>query len=194
MRARWCCPTSPFPALKVRRAETVVELPSGGSLVMAGLLSDQSKQALSGYPGLKNLPVLGTLFRSRDFLKNETELVVLVTPYVVKPVARAAARSARRRLRLGVGREHRSDRPDEPRLWPPSRACAGRQIRWRRWLYRRVGDGGVTRSWYRHFTARARFGARPLLTLLAVLAVAPRAGGCCQSPRLQGALHARQSE
>ena len=80
--------TITIPALKVRRAETVVELPSGGSLVMAGLLSDQSKQALSGYPGLKNLPVLGTLFRSRDFLKNETELVVLVTPYVVKPVPR----------------------------------------------------------------------------------------------------------
>jgi pilus assembly protein CpaC len=77
-----------IPALKVRRAETVVELPSGGSLVMAGLLSDQSKQAISGYPGLKNLPVLGTLFRSRDFLKNETELVVLVTPYVINPVAR----------------------------------------------------------------------------------------------------------
>jgi pilus assembly protein CpaC len=75
-----------IPALKVRRAETTVELPSGGSLVMAGLLSDQSKQALSGYPGLKSLPVLGALFRSRDFLKNETELVVLVTPYVVKPV------------------------------------------------------------------------------------------------------------
>jgi len=78
-----------IPALKVRRAETVVELPSGGSLVMAGLLSDQSKQALSGYPGVKSLPILGTLFRSRDFLKNETELVVLVTPYVVKPVARS---------------------------------------------------------------------------------------------------------
>ena len=78
-----------IPALKVRRAETVVELPSGGSLVMAGLLSDQSKQALSGYPGLKSLPVLGTLFRSRDYLKNETELVVLVTPYVVKPVPRS---------------------------------------------------------------------------------------------------------
>ena len=77
-----------IPALKVRRAETVVELPSGGSLVMAGLLSDQSKQAISGYPGLKSLPVLGALFRSRDFLKNETELVVLVTPYVIKPVAR----------------------------------------------------------------------------------------------------------
>jgi pilus assembly protein CpaC len=77
-----------IPALKVRRAETVVELPSGGSLVMAGLLSDQSKQNLSGYPGLKNLPVLGTLFRSRDYLKNETELVVIITPYIVKPVPR----------------------------------------------------------------------------------------------------------
>jgi len=77
-----------IPALKVRRAETVVELPSGGSLVIAGLLSDQSKQAISGYPGLKSLPILGTLFRSRDFLKNETELVVIVTPYITKPVAR----------------------------------------------------------------------------------------------------------
>jgi len=77
-----------IPALKVRRAETTVELPSGGSLVMAGLLSDQSKQALSGYPGLKNLPILGALFSSRDFLKNESELVVLVTPYVVEPVAK----------------------------------------------------------------------------------------------------------
>lgn len=80
--------TLTIPALKVRRAETTVELPSGGSMVMAGLLSDQSKQALSGYPGLKNLPVLGTLFRSRDFLKNETELVVIVTPYIAKPVNR----------------------------------------------------------------------------------------------------------
>ena len=76
------------PALKVRRAETTVELPSGGSIAMAGLLSDQSKQALSGYPGLKNLPVLGTLFRSRDFLKNETELVVIVTPYIARTVNR----------------------------------------------------------------------------------------------------------
>ena len=77
-----------IPALRVRRAETMVELPSGGSLVIAGLLSDQSRQAISGYPGLKNLPVIGALFRSRDFLKSETELVVMVTPYVVKPVAR----------------------------------------------------------------------------------------------------------
>ncbi len=78
-----------IPALKVRRANTTIELPSGGSLVMAGLISETTRQAIEGLPGLKNLPVLGTLFRSRDFVKNETELVVIVTPYVVDPVARA---------------------------------------------------------------------------------------------------------
>ncbi|XSG81590.1 MAG: type II and III secretion system protein family protein [Methyloligella sp. ZOD6] len=77
-----------IPALKVRRAETTVELASGGSLVIAGLLSDQSRQSFSGYPGLKNLPILGTLFRSRDFQKNESELVVMVTPYIAKATSR----------------------------------------------------------------------------------------------------------
>ncbi len=73
-------------ALKVRRAETTVEIPSGGSLVMAGLIQDTVKQHINGIPGLKNLPVLGTLFRSRDFQSDQTELVVIVTPYVVSPV------------------------------------------------------------------------------------------------------------
>lgn len=77
-----------MPALKVRRAETTLELPSGGSLVMAGLLSDSTKQNIDGVPGAKDLPVLGQLFRSRDFQKNETELVVIVTPYVVDPTNR----------------------------------------------------------------------------------------------------------
>jgi pilus assembly protein CpaC len=79
-----------IPSLKVRRAETTMELPSGGAMVMGGLLQDDVRQAISGLPGLKNLPVLGTLFRSRDFLRNETELVILITPYLVKPVARTA--------------------------------------------------------------------------------------------------------
>ncbi len=78
-----------IPGLKVRRAETTVELPSGGSLVIAGLISDESKQAMTGYPGIKNLPIIGALFRSRDFKRKETELVVIVTPYVVDPVARS---------------------------------------------------------------------------------------------------------
>lgn len=76
------------PGLKVRRANTTIELPSGGSLVIAGLISDTTRQSIEGYPGVKNLPVLGALFRSRDFIKAETELVVIVTPYMVDPTAR----------------------------------------------------------------------------------------------------------
>ena len=74
--------------LKVRRANTTVELPSGGSLVLAGLISDDTRQNIDGMPGLKSLPILGALFRSRDFKKKETELVIIVTPYLVNPVAR----------------------------------------------------------------------------------------------------------
>lgn len=77
-----------IPALKVRRAETTLEMPSGGSLVMAGLLSDSTKQNIDGVPGAKDVPVLGQLFRSRDYQKNETELVIVVTPYIVDPVSR----------------------------------------------------------------------------------------------------------
>lgn len=78
--------TFTVPGLDVRRAETTVELPSGGSMVMAGLIQDNIKQQINGIPGLKNLPILGTLFRSRDFQSDQTELVVIVTPYVVSPV------------------------------------------------------------------------------------------------------------
>ncbi|MHA6287507.1 type II and III secretion system protein family protein [Maricaulis sp. CAU 1757] len=74
-----------IPALNVNRAETTVELPSGGSLVLAGLIQEETRQNLDGMPGVQNLPVLGALFRSRDFENQETELVVLVTPYLVDP-------------------------------------------------------------------------------------------------------------
>lgn len=77
-----------IPALKKRQAKSTVELPSGGSLALAGLLKEDVRQNIDGFPGLKDVPVLGTLFRSNDFIKSETELVVLVTPYMVKPVAR----------------------------------------------------------------------------------------------------------
>jgi pilus assembly protein CpaC len=77
-----------IPALKKRQAKSVVELPSGGTLAMAGLLSDDTRKNIDGVPGLKDVPVLGTLFRSQDFIKRETELVVLVTPYMVRPTAR----------------------------------------------------------------------------------------------------------
>jgi pilus assembly protein CpaC len=75
------------PSVKTRRAETTLEIPSGGSMAMAGLIQDQTKQAINGLPGLSQLPVLGTLFRSRDFQDNKTELMVIVTPYIVRAVA-----------------------------------------------------------------------------------------------------------
>jgi len=76
-----------IPALTVNRAETTVELPSGGSLVIAGLIKEETRQAMDGVPGVERLPVLGALFRSRDFTNNETELVVVVTPYLVDPTS-----------------------------------------------------------------------------------------------------------
>jgi pilus assembly protein CpaC len=75
------------PALRTRRADTTVELPSGGTLAMAGMIQEQTKQAINGVPGLMQVPILGTLFRSRDYINRQTELVVMVTPYVVRPVA-----------------------------------------------------------------------------------------------------------
>jgi pilus assembly protein CpaC len=76
------------PSIRTRRAETSLEIPSGGAMAMAGLIQQQTKQAVSGLPGLMQLPILGTLFRSRDFVNNTTELVVIVTPYIVRAVAR----------------------------------------------------------------------------------------------------------
>jgi pilus assembly protein CpaC len=75
------------PSIKTRRAETTLEIPSGGAMAMAGLIQEQTKQAINGLPGLSQLPVLGALFRSRDFVNSQTELMVLVTPYIVRAVA-----------------------------------------------------------------------------------------------------------
>ncbi len=69
-------------------ADTTVELPSGGSMMIAGLVRDDVRQAVNGLPGLTKIPVLGTLFRSRDFVRNESELVIIITPYLARPVAR----------------------------------------------------------------------------------------------------------
>jgi pilus assembly protein CpaC len=74
------------PAFRTRRNETTVELPSGGSIVSAGLIATETQQAINGVPGLMNLPVLGALFRSRDFQRDETELLIIVTPYIVHAV------------------------------------------------------------------------------------------------------------
>jgi pilus assembly protein CpaC len=80
-------PSLVVPGLNVRRAETVVELPSGQSMMIAGLLQSVNKETLDSLPGLMQVPVLGTLFRSRDYQQGETELVIIITPYLVKPTA-----------------------------------------------------------------------------------------------------------
>ena len=76
-----------IPSIKTRRAETTLEIPSGGALAMAGLIQEQTKQAINGLPGLSQLPILGALFRSRDYVNNQTELMVIVTPVIVRAVA-----------------------------------------------------------------------------------------------------------
>jgi pilus assembly protein CpaC len=77
-------------SIRKRLADTTVELPSGGSMMIAGLVRDDVRQVATGLPGLSKVPVLGSLFRSRDFVRNETELVILVTPYLSRPTARTA--------------------------------------------------------------------------------------------------------
>jgi pilus assembly protein CpaC len=76
-----------IPSIRTRRADTTVELPSGGSLAMAGMIQDETKHQINGLPGLAELPVLGPLFKSNDYVNQRTELMVLVTPYVVRAVA-----------------------------------------------------------------------------------------------------------
>jgi pilus assembly protein CpaC len=76
-----------IPAIKTRRTDTTVEVPSGGSLVLAGMLQERSRQQINGLPGLMNLPVVGQLFRSRDYMNRQTELMFIVTPYVVRATA-----------------------------------------------------------------------------------------------------------
>jgi pilus assembly protein CpaC len=75
------------PALTVRRAETTVELPSGGAMMIAGLLQEKSAENLDSLPGAKDVPILGALFRSRDYKAGQTELVIIVTPYLVSPTS-----------------------------------------------------------------------------------------------------------
>jgi pilus assembly protein CpaC len=73
------------PGFRTRKADTTVEVPSGGSMMTAGLIQQSSRQAINGFPGLLNLPILGALFRSRDYQRSETELLIMVTPYLARP-------------------------------------------------------------------------------------------------------------
>ena len=82
-----------IPSLQVRSVESVVELPSGASTMLAGLIQSRSRQVLDQLPGLKNLPIIGSLFQSRDFINEETEMVVIITPYLVDPTTQSALRT-----------------------------------------------------------------------------------------------------
>jgi pilus assembly protein CpaC len=79
--------TATIPSIRTRRADTTVELPSGGSLAMAGMIQDSTRHNINGFPGLMDLPILGPLFKSNDYINQRTELMVLVTPYIVRAVA-----------------------------------------------------------------------------------------------------------
>ena len=79
--------TTRVPGFRTRKAETTVELPSGAILASAGLIQQQSRQAINGLPGAMNIPILGTLFRSRDYQRFETELLILVQPFIARPSA-----------------------------------------------------------------------------------------------------------
>jgi len=82
-----------LPGLTVRRAESTIELPSGGSMMMAGLITSKDRQNLDQVPGLKKLPILGALFQSRDFISEESELVIIVTPYLVNSAGKTELRT-----------------------------------------------------------------------------------------------------
>jgi len=118
-----------IPALKVRRASSTVELDSGQSMVIAGLISDDVKKSLEGVPGLRRLPVLGRLFSSEDYMRAQTELVVIVTPVLADPAGVTpypAAAPTRWRATVAPLARAISDTPapiflqagEEPFAWP----------------------------------------------------------------------------
>lgn len=75
-----------IPSIRTRRAESTMEMANGQSMIMAGLLSDQTSGNIENFPGLGDLPILGALFRSVDYQNSKTELVIVVTPYIVEPI------------------------------------------------------------------------------------------------------------
>lgn len=83
-----------IPGLTVRRAQTTVEMGSGGSIMIAGLIQSDTVNSFNGVPGIMDVPILGDLFKSKSFERNETELVIIVTPYLVEPFAKPEAELA----------------------------------------------------------------------------------------------------
>jgi len=105
------------PTFNVRRAETTVELPSGGTLMIAGLLQSDSVSSLTSLPGVNKIPVVGDLLKSDSFQRNESELVVMITPYLVKPFAENQSAQAQPEAPMPpVDKTSAADMKDIPRL------------------------------------------------------------------------------
>ncbi|HEY5107127.1 MAG TPA: type II and III secretion system protein family protein [Caulobacteraceae bacterium] len=123
-------PALVVPSLTVRRAETTVELPSGGAMMIAGLLQDTSKQDIDSIPGIGSLPVLGALFRSRDYQSGQSELVVIVTPYLVNAASPADIQTPADGLRIASDADtillgHLNKAYDRPEEAPAGRTYQG---------------------------------------------------------------------
>ncbi|WP_426041737.1 type II and III secretion system protein family protein [Brevundimonas sp. TWP2-3-4b1] len=88
--------------LNVRRVQNTVEIPSGGSMMIAGLLQEETRQTIDGLPGIGALPILGQLFRSRDYLSGETELAIIVEPFIVNPTSRDRLQTPADGLRIAT--------------------------------------------------------------------------------------------
>ncbi|MEP6826507.1 MAG: secretin, partial [Aestuariivirga sp.] len=93
------------PSVNVRAADTVLEIPDGGSMMLAGLIRESTRSKINGTPGLRKLPILGALFRSREFIQNQTELVVLVTPHIVRSVAQQQLIAPDKNLNIATDRQ-----------------------------------------------------------------------------------------
>ncbi|MEL7198955.1 MAG: type II and III secretion system protein family protein [Pseudomonadota bacterium] len=109
-----------IPSLTTRRTETTVELGSGQSFMIAGLLSNNSQNSLDKAPGIGDVPILGNLFRSRSYRKGETELVIIATPYLVKPVNA-------RDIKLPTDGFHTANEIDQLLLYKDNKGVSGEQ-------------------------------------------------------------------
>jgi pilus assembly protein CpaC len=93
------------PTLDTRKTQTTVEMPSGGAMMLSGLIKDVSRQQLNGTPELQKLPILGALFRSRSYQMNQSELAVIVTPYIVDPVHESDLATPADRFNISTDRQ-----------------------------------------------------------------------------------------
>jgi len=127
------------PSLATRRAETTVELGSGQSFAIAGLIQNNLTHDLRKFPGLGDVPVLGALFRSDRFQRDETELVIIVTPYIVRPVASARLHAPTD----GLVMPSDNNRLEQGEVYKPQMQDSGAAIRPRR-AKALMGQAGFT--------------------------------------------------